>query len=675
MLQWISLEVDLVLFTFAGLELSLPSVELTSLSGSDGSRTAAASPELRPPTTRAAAAFRDQSPRAGGALSASSNPPVTATVVVTDDLGQKLCRREKVDEEPGKNQMSAGANSLSADTSSSTQIQVSGVDASTSHASGMQVLGTNAGSGYSVPSELVPPTATPIAGSSGNIQQQKFSSGTFLSPGIPGLLPPLISSTPCVGGPMSRIHVHYRSFSENNIIVAKQGEEGHASHAPFRPWEQGTSENLSRSFTQDQTKPATSTEPGQSKPQELATPGQQNLCHNIPSNVPPLKPKGKKGRLGGASLRTYRTSSLTTAQMLGASPLDPQLSVMPRSHPAPPPPPYEELDPLRKAMVQQQIRVVQDLSWLQQHRPGDPTVFGVCREYTMQVEQLERLRLQALALASPTLEAFTAVHSHYDQQRLELLRLVAHNVASIKATSFHLAYSYQIPDVPMLSRPAYQPYHSLPDSVLYPQPTSCTTRTVLQSKAHKSLRSARRSLDSPGDSAYSSQPNSSSSSDASNTSSGSDENAKLVEQINKVSPLHTPYANAELKTKDGGADGAAVNNKENRLLNRQAVWQMEAWYNLHFDHPYPTDAEAEELARRGGISVPQVRKWMSNKRARSYNTLSFNGSIHPRRMRRLQQQQQQMQQQQQELATGHNHANMWRSSVRFNPMGGVLPRM
>ena len=61
---------------------------------------------------------------------------------------------------------------------------------------------------------------------------------------------------------------------------------------------------------------------------------------------------------------------------------------------------------------------------------------------------------------------------------------------------------------------------------------------------------------------------------------------------------------------------------------------MEEWYRQNFDHPYPSDAEVEQLACTGGITVNQVKKWMANKRTRTHNTLSFNGSVHPSNVRR-----------------------------------------
>ena len=77
----------------------------------------------------------------------------------------------------------------------------------------------------------------------------------------------------------------------------------------------------------------------------------------------------------------------------------------------------------------------------------------------------------------------------------------------------------------------------------------------------------------------------------------------------------------------------------NKLLNAKAVDIMEEWYSANWNHPYPSMEVTESLAERGGITVTQVKKWMANKRVRSYNTLSYNGSIHPRKLKRLQRQQ------------------------------------
>ena len=77
-------------------------------------------------------------------------------------------------------------------------------------------------------------------------------------------------------------------------------------------------------------------------------------------------------------------------------------------------------------------------------------------------------------------------------------------------------------------------------------------------------------------------------------------------------------------------------NKRRRALSDQAVNVLESWYYRNIHHPYPNDKDVTQLASQGHVSIVQVRKWMANKRVRSYNTLAFNGSVHPKRLQRLQ---------------------------------------
>ena len=96
---------------------------------------------------------------------------------------------------------------------------------------------------------------------------------------------------------------------------------------------------------------------------------------------------------------------------------------------------------------------------------------------------------------------------------------------------------------------------------------------------------------------------------------------------------------------DSSGGGAVTSPKEKDMqgnkgcrkhLSPRAIHLMEEWYRLNFNHPYPTNETIEYFALEGSISVVQVKKWMANKRVRSFNTLSFNGSIHPKRLKRLQ---------------------------------------
>lgn len=72
-----------------------------------------------------------------------------------------------------------------------------------------------------------------------------------------------------------------------------------------------------------------------------------------------------------------------------------------------------------------------------------------------------------------------------------------------------------------------------------------------------------------------------------------------------------------------------------KLLNPAAVQLMENWYIVNVDHPYPNESTVEYFVKHGQITPNQVRKWMANKRVRSNNTLTFNGAVHPKKLKRL----------------------------------------
>ena len=74
-----------------------------------------------------------------------------------------------------------------------------------------------------------------------------------------------------------------------------------------------------------------------------------------------------------------------------------------------------------------------------------------------------------------------------------------------------------------------------------------------------------------------------------------------------------------------------------KFLSEYAVGLLNAWYEKHYDHPYPDDSDVDELSVRAGITTLQCKKWMANKRVRSYNTLAFNGSLHPKKLQKMMQ--------------------------------------
>ena len=73
-----------------------------------------------------------------------------------------------------------------------------------------------------------------------------------------------------------------------------------------------------------------------------------------------------------------------------------------------------------------------------------------------------------------------------------------------------------------------------------------------------------------------------------------------------------------------------------KLISQSARNILNQWYRNNHRYPYLIDPEnVENLARECGLTAKQVKKWLSNKRARSKNTLKSNGGIHPTKHRKM----------------------------------------
>ncbi len=50
---------------------------------------------------------------------------------------------------------------------------------------------------------------------------------------------------------------------------------------------------------------------------------------------------------------------------------------------------------------------------------------------------------------------------------------------------------------------------------------------------------------------------------------------------------------------------------------------MQTWYDRNSEHPYPSYDTSEVMAKAGGGTIEQVKKWFANRRKRSNNTKSL----------------------------------------------------
>ena len=90
-------------------------------------------------------------------------------------------------------------------------------------------------------------------------------------------------------------------------------------------------------------------------------------------------------------------------------------------------------------------------------------------------------------------------------------------------------------------------------------------------------------------------------------------------------------------TEDEGPSTTKPNEKGGRvMLPARAMGLLIAWYKAHIHQPYVSTLELNMLAKEARITPSQTRKWLSNKRACTGNTLKKNGQMHPIQMVKLQ---------------------------------------
>ena len=70
--------------------------------------------------------------------------------------------------------------------------------------------------------------------------------------------------------------------------------------------------------------------------------------------------------------------------------------------------------------------------------------------------------------------------------------------------------------------------------------------------------------------------------------------------------------------------------KASRTFSPAVTRILEAWYQSHYNQPYPDQDQVEQLSQQCNLRADQIRKWCANKRNRGHNTLTYNGNVHPK---------------------------------------------
>ncbi|CAJ0955223.1 unnamed protein product, partial [Mesorhabditis belari] len=63
--------------------------------------------------------------------------------------------------------------------------------------------------------------------------------------------------------------------------------------------------------------------------------------------------------------------------------------------------------------------------------------------------------------------------------------------------------------------------------------------------------------------------------------------------------------------------------RKRRNFSKEATAVLQEFFNTHADHPYPTDEEKAELAKKCNITVQQVSNWFGNRRIRQKKLPQF----------------------------------------------------
>ncbi len=477
----------------------------------------------------------------------------------------------------------------------------------------------------------VTPDMTPTFSLDGTVYYHAthpMDKSTILSPGIPGLLPPLISSTPYMASSNTK------SEKKMGPVKAEAKEESKERH--FRPWEHS---------------------PVSKKPR-LSTTTEQNTNRDMTRSV------------HATSEVTFDPDPVRTAMVIQHSKLvadltwfqkfkanEPEIVAICRMYSQE----VEHTEMMRHYAIAQsygQVNIINnvnqhfDLRRLEMLRMTSfkvshlKTLYSMQYGYTYQVPGIPAMS-QPINLMPGAVHPYTLSQMQWPMQASNPIvrekqavlkskeNIVRRGSAGpIKPKKGVKREKTSVYDVPAIHKNPEPVTHGIKTENTFISEPHIHDESGSATVSHDSYHSGSTSIDSAYHSGCSS-PDLSSQPPSTATLTSTSEKVKLIEEVEKLSSIGRQQNKSG---KPSRRPSAASRGRNGRLLNGQAVELMEKWYSLHFDHPYPNDEDIQRLAKEGNISVTQVKKWMANKRVRSYNTLSFNGTVHPRKLRRLQKQ-------------------------------------
>lgn len=99
----------------------------------------------------------------------------------------------------------------------------------------------------------------------------------------------------------------------------------------------------------------------------------------------------------------------------------------------------------------------------------------------------------------------------------------------------------------------------------------------------------------------------------------------LISRVEESLQLIEQHVLAKRKEKKPEVDAPEINDSapvvsKTTVTNSVAIRIMTNWYERNSEHPYPSYETAEVMAKAGGITVEQVKKWFANRRLRLGHT-------------------------------------------------------
>ncbi|KAK3089683.1 hypothetical protein FSP39_005582 [Pinctada imbricata] len=305
-------------------------------------------------------------------------------------------------------------------------------------------------------------------------------------------------------------------------------------------------------------------------------------------------------------------------------------------------------------MFSKHIRLQETLLQLRSDEKFRSSGLDIESKYSAEVGQIEVSRYQALHAVGTNYSERQTVNNHFDNKRISLIQRCQAQIDA--ALSRHTTDILEIPTYPTQAassfnstetecrNSAFQPYSNVsersqprtPEDVAVPDPNDVTvsseefTQPGFSDSGCFSDDSASKTFNSTIDILQ----------QANQTAFTPD-----LPRIQTADPTYDDVvpSNTNSRKRKTSCDGddeedtqeskrqcpaVRMRGRSKQLTDEQTAI-LSAWYSQHINYPYPAEEDVASLTEATGLNDKQVKKWMSNKRVRSYNTLSITGNQHP----------------------------------------------